>query len=273
MEEVLKNLDEPINHLVALGLVLVFYALCYSVRLAAGKRHTKKRKIPWSWQRFWNYFYFRIMMGYSLVATVIAVDMAKWLLVLFEITLPPQAMMMLNASFIIDIPFVAGLSELFRGIKLLIKVWKLKENLEDLDMNGQCIIGKWLGQNQGAKDGNAGNAFNLMALPMQGFAGHFRPNAYAKLPTPTTTTESGQKPDNSTSDNPPVSGQDGGIKTGDYVEVINRVDVNGTKLMDLQKTYLVFQNSPSTRTAVLKTDDGDIYARMSYDNIKAVAEV
>lgn len=40
--------------------------------------------------------------------------------------------------------------------------------------------GKWLGQNQGAADGNIGNPFNLMDLPKQGIVGYFRPNIYEK---------------------------------------------------------------------------------------------
>lgn len=119
--------------------------------------------------------------------------------------------------------------------------------------------GKWLGQNQGAMDGNAGNAFNLMVLPMQGFAGYFRPNIYSS-DTIQDKEPSAAEPENNSL-----------IKVGDRVEIINYVDVNGVKLMKLQKTpYLVFQTNNANRTAVLKSDDGDIYARMSFDNIKKV---
>lgn len=127
--------------------------------------------------------------------------------------------------------------------------------------------GKWLGQNQGATDGNTGNAFNLIALPMQGFAGYFRPDLYTNL----------QKNDknNTKSGNhdriPTESRQNPDIHVGTYVKVTKYVDVNGTKLKKLQSTpYLVYQVRQSDRTAVLKSDDGDIYARMSYDNIEKV---
>lgn len=128
-----------------------------------------------------------------------------------------------------------------------------------------CYQGKWLGQNQGAADGNAGNAFNLMALPMQGFAGYFRPNAYSKASMkPATDT----KPATVKSESNQVNSS---IKKGDRVEVLNYIDVNGAKLMKLQKTpYLVFQVNNADRTAVLKSDDGDIYARMTFDNIAKV---
>lgn len=126
--------------------------------------------------------------------------------------------------------------------------------------------GKWLGQNQGAADGNAGNAFNLMTLPMQGFAGYFRPNAYTKSSKNDT-----DKDRNEASVSPVSSTQKESFKKGDRVEVLNYVDVNGTKLMKLQKTpYLVFQVNNANRTAVLKSDDGDIYARMGFDNLRKV---
>lgn len=332
MEEIVKSLNEPINQLITLGVVLAFYVLCYSVRLAGGKRRTKKQKIAWSWERFWNDLHFRLCIGYALIAGVIAVDMAQWLMPLLGLTIKGETAAMLNANLIITIPFVAGLAELLAGMKLLYKVWRYKENLsvlgiteQDIDSNKadiaqiagdtkefiakllaginvqqdstevesgtvltkaqtkklaemgsipyykldistpqkayqnligkgfnegwgfQCVAGfkefmfclagryvaaggaasgyalgsviktvctlgftwhagsdglqdgdwgiwtsglyghvsmyyqgKWLGQNQGAADGNVGNAFNLMTLPMEGFAGYFRPNIYAK---------------------------------------------------------------------------------------------
>lgn len=130
--------------------------------------------------------------------------------------------------------------------------------------------GKWLGQNQGAADGNAGNAFNLMALPMQGLTGYFRPNIYTSLPK--------QKPDKNptsskitTSVNSAKSRQKLDIEKGDWVKVLKFVDTYGTKLMNLQNTpYLVIDANHNNRTAVLKSDDGDIYARMSWDDIEKV---
>ncbi len=116
--------------------------------------------------------------------------------------------------------------------------------------------GKWLGQNQAAADGNIGNAFNLIALPMQGFAGYFWPNAYAKTAAKPATI----KPATSS-----VS-----FSKGDRVRVLKHIDVNGTALMNLQNDYLVYQVSKATNTVVLKSDDGDIYARISMSNIQKI---
>lgn len=44
--------------------------------------------------------------------------------------------------------------------------------------------GKWFGQNQGSVDGNIGNPFNLMSLPMGDIAGYYRPNIYQATPQP-----------------------------------------------------------------------------------------
>lgn len=132
MEEIIKSLNEPINQIITLGIVLAFYALCYSVRLAGGKRRTKKQKIAWSWERFWNDLHFRLWIGYALVASVVAVDMAQWLMPLLGVTISGEAAAMLNANLIITLPFIAGLAELLAGVKLLYKVWKYKESVEVL---------------------------------------------------------------------------------------------------------------------------------------------
>lgn len=120
--------------------------------------------------------------------------------------------------------------------------------------------GKWLGQNQGAADGNAGNAFNLMTLPMQGFAGYFRPNIYNN-DAPKLTTDKNESTVKSSA-----------LKAGDKVLIKEYVDSEGRWLRnDLQTTpFLVYQVRNSDRTAVLKSDDGDVYARISFDNIKKV---
>lgn len=345
MEQLIQTLNEPIAQITALGVVLAFYALCYSVRLAGGKRRTKKQKIPWSWERFWNDLHFRLSVGYALVAAVIAIDLAQWLMPLVGVTVSAETAALLNANLIIAFPFIAGLNELISGIKLLWKVWRYQENLESLGMmtadvnptiNGaiqiandarnllselvalyvqqdadhvesgttvdeaesdhlaemgampyykvdvstpkafydavlgkgfnegygfQCIAafkefmysmcgryvaaggaaslyaseparsavcrlgftwhdgveglqdgdwgiwvsgayghvsmryqGKWFAQNQGAKDGNVGTPFNLMSLPMEGFAGYFRPNIYQDDNRPVQPQTPAQKP-------------------------------------------------------------------------------
>lgn len=409
MDEILQSLNTPISQITALLVILGYYGLCYSVRLAGGKRRTKKQKIKWSWERFWNDLHFRIWIGYALVAAVIAIDLGQWLMPLIGVTVSAETAALLNANLIISLPFIAGLKELVSGVKLLWKVWKYQENLDALgatvdpaatniiqiasdvrefaaalassinslqedpeavegevlskaqtkklaDMGAipyyrvdistpelayanlvgkgfnegfglQCVAGfkefmfslagryvaaggaasgyalknvreqvcklgftwhdgteglrdgcwaiwtngayghvamfyqgKWLGQNQGATDGNVGNEFNLMPLPMQGIAGYFLPNIYA---TSDITTPISNEVPSKISD----------IRRGDKVKILKYVDVNGVRLQKLQKTpYAIFQVSPSTRTAVLKSDDGDIYARISFDNIEKVKE-
>lgn len=132
MRDILQTLNEPISQLIALAVVLAFYALCYSVRLAGGKRRTKKQKISWSWERFWNDLHFRIWVGYALVASVVAIDLAQWLMPLIGVTVSAETAALLNANIIISLPFVAGLNELVSGVKLLWKVWKYQENLNTL---------------------------------------------------------------------------------------------------------------------------------------------
>lgn len=135
MEDIIQKLNEPLTQLVVLGVTLAFYALCYSVRLAGGKRRTKKQKIKWSWERFWDDLHFRLSMGYSLIASVIAVDMAQWLLPLLGMTISGETAAILNANIIITLPFVAGLNELIAGIKLLYKVWRYQENSSALGVS------------------------------------------------------------------------------------------------------------------------------------------
>lgn len=137
--ELIKLVNEPLTQLLVLGVVLLFYALCYSVRLAGGKRRTKKQKIKWSWGRFWDDLHFRLMVAYALGAGVVAVDMAQWLGPLIGVTLSAETASLINANLIISLPFVAGLNELVSGLKLLYKVWKYKENLENLGMSSDSI--------------------------------------------------------------------------------------------------------------------------------------
>lgn len=126
--------------------------------------------------------------------------------------------------------------------------------------------GKWLGQNQGASDGSVGTPFNLMALPMQGFAGYFLPNIYSKA-TIKPGTEANQPTIKPTS----PQNSDEVFQKGDKVFLKKYVDVNGTKLANIQSTpYTVFQVRNSDKTVVLKSDDGDIYARVAFSNISKV---
>lgn len=59
--------------------------------------------------------------------------------------------------------------------------------------------GKWFGQNQGAADGNVGNAFNLMGLNLN-ILGYYRPNIYnKKSPEPSPEAPQPTKPADTTS--------------------------------------------------------------------------
>lgn len=49
--------------------------------------------------------------------------------------------------------------------------------------------GQWFGQNQGAADANAGNAFNLSNMGTSNLLGYYRPNIYVATPTPEPTPE------------------------------------------------------------------------------------
>lgn len=100
MAEILQTLNKPISQLIALAVVPAFYALCYSVRLAGGKRRTKKQKIQWSWERFWNDLHFRIWVGYALAASVVAIDLAQWLMPLVGVTVSVETAALLNANVI-----------------------------------------------------------------------------------------------------------------------------------------------------------------------------
>lgn len=131
--------------------------------------------------------------------------------------------------------------------------------------NANCI--KLLGQNQGGTPvGAAGGAgFNVINMSLASFMGAFRYKGWANNKT----AQNAEKITENSKNVEPSASTD--FKKGDKVEVLRYVDVNGTNLLRLQTTpYTVFQARKSDRTAVLKSDDGGIYARMSFDNIKKV---
>lgn len=136
----------------------------------------------------------------------------------------------------------------------------------DEDYNGNSYI-RLLGQNQGGiAYAGGGSCFNVINMSLVSFLGAFRYKGW--IISDANRTISGQQPDKTTSVTSTVSGHNLYINKGDRVIVVNRVDVHGIQLLDLQKDYLVYQVRKSDRTAVLKTDDGDVYARISFDNLK-----
>lgn len=128
----------------------------------------------------------------------------------------------------------------------------------DEDYNGSGSI-KFLGQNQGgiAYPGGGSN-FNIVNISMATFLGAFRYKGWAKKEV------AKQETVNVT----PIK-----YEEGERVKVTKRVDIYGTALANLQKDYKIMQVGPQNverlkNTVVLTTDDGDIYARVSIDNIK-----
>ncbi len=145
----------------------------------------------------------------------------------------------------------------------------------DEDYAGRDYI-RLLGQNQGGTPvgRNGGAGFNVINMSLASFLGAFEYKGWGKTVSSTSDKKMNNS-DISTPVKPAVFGHSSDktvltIKKGDYVKVIKHVDVNGTNLLNLQNKYLVYQTRKSDQTAVLKTDDGDIYARMSFNNIEKV---
>lgn len=117
---------------------------------------------------------------------------------------------------------------------------------------------KWFGQNQGAKDGNKGNPFNLMSLPTNGIAGFYRPNIYKK-PEPTPTPVPEPKPTKK------------GFKVGDIVVPTVLVDYDGTPLRQWDDQYVITQIN-GDRAVLCADRDGELicWAAMNTANIRKV---
>lgn len=135
----------------------------------------------------------------------------------------------------------------------------------DADYRGEGYI-KVLGQNQnGAPYPDGGSCFNVVNFSTATFLGAFRLKQWIVTAEPAT-----EKPAEKPAEKPivttPVT-----IEKGDRVRVTNFVDVNGVALRrDLQPDFLVYQSRKSDRTAVLKSNNGDIYARLSWDSLQKV---
>jgi hypothetical protein len=118
--------------------------------------------------------------------------------------------------------------------------------------------GKWFGQNQGAKDGSIGNAFNLMSLPTNNIAGYYRPNIYAHSPEPAPEPK-------------PEPAKPTKFKVGDIVVPTAWVDYNGTPLVQYDPNYVITQIS-GDRAVLSANRDGDriVWAALSTKNISKV---
>lgn len=133
-QELGEMLHQPLTQLAVLGVVLFYYCVCYSARVAGGKRRTKKQGVEWSWERFWNDIADRLQAVYLLVAVIIGIDMTEWLAPLIGITLDETVAGVLNVAMIIALPFIAGLAELYAAAKNAFKLWGWSKNIKSLNM-------------------------------------------------------------------------------------------------------------------------------------------
>ena len=135
----------------------------------------------------------------------------------------------------------------------------------DQDYNGNNYI-QLLGQNQGGTAySTGGSAFNVVNVSLTTFLGAFRYVGWNKSTTVVEFVDATTKEE--------VEGPKVEYKQGDKVKVKKYVDIYGTALAKLQKTYNVKQVGPNSvprlkDTLVLTTNDGDIYARISVANVE-----
>lgn len=179
-------------------------------------------------------------------------------------------------------------TQILRGDVLVFRTGEFGHiGFADEDYRGGNSI-RLLGQNQGGVAGpNGGAAFNVINMSMATFLGAFRykgwSSGYSKATIkPSTEVEASTiksagknldttpKQPNSAknSQKTPVLGEIETFTSGDKVNVLRYIDVNGTNLLRLQNTpYLVIKVNKTKRQALLQSDDGDIYAWMAFGDI------
>lgn len=167
-----------------------------------------------------------------------------------------------------DFELITDVTKIKRGMVLVFGTGEYGHiGFADEDYHGSNYI-RLLGQNQGGTPvGAAGGAgFNVINMSLATFLGAF---AYKPWLSGQNTAKPAQSTPTITTKDPVKSET---IKKGDRVRILEYVDANGIPLRtDFQTTpFLVYQSRKSDRTAVLKSDDGDIYARMRWNNIKKV---
>lgn len=138
-QELSQMLQEPITQITVLGVTLLYYCVCYSAKVAGGKRRTRKQGIKWSWERFWSDIVDRLQAIYLLVAIIIGADMTQWLAPLIGIRLDETVTTVVNAGLIVAIPFVAGLAELLTATKNAFKLWGWSKNIKALNLTDEDI--------------------------------------------------------------------------------------------------------------------------------------
>lgn len=139
LEELGQMLQEPLTQLTVLAVTLFYYCICYSAKVAGGKRRTNKQGIHWSWQRFWSDIVDRVQAIYVLVALIIGADMTNWLAPLIGIRLDSTVTTVVNAALIVAIPFVAGLAELYMAVRNAMKLWGWSKNIQSLGLTDADI--------------------------------------------------------------------------------------------------------------------------------------
>lgn len=130
-----EMLHEPLTQLVVLAVVLAYYTLCYTTRIASGNRRVRKQGKDWSWKQFWSDIADRLQAIFVLVGLIIGSDMTQWLAPLIGITLDEAVSSALNSALIIAIPFVAGLAELYAAARNTMKLWGWQKNILALNMD------------------------------------------------------------------------------------------------------------------------------------------
>lgn len=128
----------------------------------------------------------------------------------------------------------------------------------DQDYHGGGYI-KLLGQNQGGKPyPGGGSNFNVINMSMATFLGAFRLKEWDKKE---------EQKEEAKPAPAPVPTKEVTFKKGDRVKLKELVDIHGTRLMDLGPDYLIIDNNTKSKIALLQSNDGDIYAWVSYSNM------
>lgn len=130
-----EMLHEPLTQLVVLAVVLSYYVLCYTTRIASGNRRVRKQGKTWSWKQFWSDIADRLQAIFVFVGLIIGSDMTQWLAPLIGVTLDEAVSSALNSALIIAIPFVAGLAELYAAARNTMKLWGWQKNILALNMD------------------------------------------------------------------------------------------------------------------------------------------
>lgn len=110
-------MENLIDRLTTLGVVLLFWAICYVVRLFAGFKNVRKQMKNWNWAQFRDGLFDRFCWLIATGGAVVACEMLKWLMPSIGITFSDEITLLLDTASVIAIPFVNGVADLVLGIK------------------------------------------------------------------------------------------------------------------------------------------------------------